>query len=167
MAKLLKKALRIRYVYTGDIFRQMADEKEMTVTEFGDYVAEHPEIDRALDQKQAELAQETDIIIEGRLAGYIAYRYNIAAYKIWLHAPPEIRASRVAGRERKSVDMIMKENDEREEGNRSRYMDIYGFDINHTSFYDINIDSSRYLPEDIKAMIIRDMVSKGIIKKSS
>jgi len=163
VAKLLKKALDVEYIYTGDIFRQMARERGMAVADFGDYVAEHPDIDRELDRRQVELARESDTIIEGRLAGYMAMSNDVPAYKIWLHAPPRVRAERVAGRERKRVEMILEENTRRENGERARYIDIYGFDINDTTFYDINIDSSRYLPDKIRDLIISDMVSKGIL----
>jgi len=163
VAKLLEKVFGIEYVYTGDIFRRMAAEKGMTVEEFGDYVAEHQEIDRELDARQVELARSTDIIIEGRLAGYMAYSHDVNAYKIWLHAPPETRAERVAGREAKDILAVMDENKRREDGNRTRYIDIYGFDINDISFYDIDIDSSKYLPNKIRDIIVEDMRTKGLL----
>lgn len=167
VAKLLREVLKIRYVYTGDIFREMAREKKMEVAEFGDFVREHPEIDRELDRRQVELARESDIIIEGRLAGYMAHHNSVEAYKIWLHASPEIRAERVAAREKKTMEQVLAENTKREGGERIRYIEIYDFDINDTSFYDINIDSGRYLPEAIRDIIIGDMNLKGITKKRS
>ena len=164
VAKLLEKDFGIEYVYTGDIFRKMAAEKGMTVGEFGDYVFEHPEIDRELDARQVELARGKDIIIEGRLSGYMAYSHNVHTYKIWLYAPPETRAQRVAGREAKNIAAVMNENKLRQDGNRKRYIDIYGFDINDISFYDINIDSSKYLPHKIRDIIVDDMRSKGLLQ---
>ncbi|MDP6155589.1 MAG: cytidylate kinase family protein [Candidatus Thermoplasmatota archaeon] len=163
VAKLLEKCLGIEYVYTGDIFRRMAAKMDMTVGEFGYYVSEHTEIDRELDARQVELARGKDIIIEGRLAGYMAFSHEVTAYKIWLHAPPETRAQRVAGREAKNIAAVMEENKKRQDGNRTRYLDIYGFDINDTSFYDIDVDSSIYLPDKIRDMILDDMRSKGLL----
>jgi len=162
VAKLLREVLKIRYVYTGDIFRELAREKGMAVSEFGDFVREHPEIDRELDRRQVELARENDIIIEGRLAGYMAHHNGVEAYKIWLHASPEIRAKRVAGRENKTMEQVLAENTKREDGERLRYMEIYDFDISDTSFYDIDIDSGRYLPAPIRDIIIGDLNLKGI-----
>ena len=165
VAKLLENDLGIEYVYTGDIFRRMAAKMGMTVGEFGDYVARHPEIDRELDARQVDLARGKDIIIEGRLAGYMAYSHDVHAYKIWLHAPPETRAERVAGREGKDALAVMDENKRREDGNRTRYLDIYGFDINDISFYDIDIDSSKYLPEKIRDIIVEDMRARGMVQE--
>jgi len=162
VAKLLREELGIRYVYTGDIFREMARERKMEVAEFGDYVREHPEIDRELDRRQVELARESDIIIEGRLAGYMAHHHGVEAYKIWLHATPEIRAERVAGRESKTTERVLAENTRREDGERLRYMEIYDYDIRDTSFYDIDIDSGRYLPTPIRDLIVEDLISRGI-----
>ena len=162
VAKLLREELGIRYVYTGDIFREMARERKMEVAEFGDYVREHPEIDRELDRRQVELARESDIIIEGRLAGYMAHHHGVEAYKIWLHATPEIRAERVAGRESKTTERVLAENTRREDGERLRYMEIYDYDIRDTSFYDIDIDSGRYLPTPIRDLIVEDLISSGI-----
>ena len=163
IAKLLRDELDLRYVYTGDIFRQMARERDMTVTEFGDYVAEHPEIDRELDARQVELARGGDIILEGRLAGYMAHSHNVPAYKIWLSATPLVRAQRVSGREEKDVELVMEENARREEGNRRRYMEIYDFDINDTSFYDIDIDTSELEPRYIHQMILEDVAKKNFL----
>lgn len=164
IAKMLLEELGIRYVYTGDIFRQMARERGMDVTEFGDYVSDHPEIDRELDRRQVELARETDILIEGRLAGYMAYSSGAPSYKIWLDATPVERARRVAGREAKDIAGVVEENRRREEGNRQRYLTIYDFDIDDTSFYDINIDTTGLTPGAIFGMIISDMRKKGLIE---
>ncbi len=163
MAELLEKSLDIRYVYTGDIFRQMAKEKGMKLEIFGEYVSKHQEIDRELDRRQTELTREKDIIVEGRLAGYMAYSNGIGSYKIWLYAPFEVRMGRVGNREKKGLEIVKKENSIRERGERSRYIDIYGFDMNDTSIYDITIDSSKYLAEEIVDLIIEDMRSRNIL----
>lgn len=153
VAKLLKEKLGIKYVYTGDIFRNMARERGMSLLAFGDYAANHPDIDRELDRKQVELAKQKDIIIEGRLAGYMAHSHNVEAYKIWLHAPFEVRMERIANRETKSISEVSEENRRREEGEQERYIEIYGFNIDKTSFYNIDIDSSLYSAERIKNII--------------
>ena len=61
---------RLNYsVYrNGDYFRKLAKENGMDVTTFNEYVKEHPEIDRRIENSASEYAKEHDnFIIDARL----------------------------------------------------------------------------------------------------
>ena len=54
VAKLLEKRLGLRYVYSGEIFREMAKKHKMSLEEFGKYCETHREIDEELDRYQLD-----------------------------------------------------------------------------------------------------------------
>ena len=99
VAKILEKKLSLKYVYSGDIFRDMANEHNMSLEEFGKYCEKHKEIDEKLDDHQLEILKKGKVILEGRISGWIAYRNNIPTFKIWLDADLDTRAKRIVKRE--------------------------------------------------------------------
>lgn len=161
IAKLLSERLKWKYVYTGDIFRELAKSKNLSLVEFGKYAEKHPEIDRQLDSKQLELAKMGSIILEGRVSGWIVHKNEVDAFKIWLKAEDNIRAKRVAEREGKSEEEVMKVIKEREESERTRYMKLYNFDLSDLSFYDIVVDTGPILPEKICEIIMTKLQGKN------
>jgi len=55
IAKLLEKKLGLEYVYSGDIFRKMAEKYKMSLEEFGNYCEKHRDVDEQLDRYQLEI----------------------------------------------------------------------------------------------------------------
>lgn len=146
LSKMLSAKLGLELVSMGDIFRNLASERCMSLDEFGTLAKCNDEIDRKLDDAQKKIAKENDnIILEGRLSGFLVD----ADLKVWLKAPLKIRAERIAKRENKSVSCAMNETSEREECERVRYLNYYKIDIRDLSVYDIIIDSTKLSPEKI------------------
>lgn len=139
----------IPYIYAGDMFRAMAQERGMTLGEFGAYCEEHPEVDRALDQKQKVILMAGNVILEGRLAGWIAHRNHIPCFKIWLTCDADERARRIADRESKPIGQVQREIQEREKSEKKRYRTYYDFDLNDISIYDVVIDTTDLPPSDV------------------
>ena len=142
IATLLKKKIHLPYVYTGDIFRSLAQKHDMTLEAFGAYAENHPEIDKELDAQQLDILNKGNVILEGRLAGWIAYQNGITAVKIMLIADISIRAQRIVKREGGLVEERAKEIRIREHSENSRYMKYYNIDATDLSIYDIVIDAS-------------------------
>lgn len=157
VAKLLEKKLGIRYVYLGMIFRELAKEHNMTLEEFGKYCEENSEIDKKLDDRQLEILKKGDVILEGRLAGWLAYLNNVPAFKVALITDLEIRAKRIAKREKGSVNQRKKEILKRERSEAIRYKKYYNADLKDISFYDLVIDTGLKTPEEIVEIIIKEM----------
>jgi cytidylate kinase len=157
VARLLEKKLGLKHIYLGMIFRELADKEKMTLEEFGKYCEEHPEIDNELDDRQLEILKKGDIILEGRLAGWLAYRNKIPAFKILIDADLDTRASRIVDREEGSIEKRKKEIQEREKCEAKRYKDYYGVNLKDKSFYDIVIDSKNKTPKEIVELIIKKL----------
>lgn len=117
LCRKLAEHYGFKHVYAGLIFRQMAKERGMTLEEFQKYAELHPEIDREVDRRQIEAAKECNVVIEGRLAGWMVKNADL---KIWLDAPIRVRAERVARREGITVEEAFMKIAEREMQNRKR-----------------------------------------------
>lgn len=147
--RTLQRTTGLRYVYAGQIFRDMAAERRMTLEQFGRYCEEHPEMDRSLDERQLQLLRGPPLLLEGRLSGFLAHREKLPSYKVWFTCDPWIRAERIVKREGGEVEDRMAEMRRREESEKIRYVKFYGYDPADLSVYDLVIDSSQLTPEQV------------------
>ncbi|RLF28573.1 MAG: cytidylate kinase [Thermoplasmata archaeon] len=162
VAKLLEKKLGIKHIYTGEIFRKMAEEHNMSLQEFGSYCEKHREIDEQIDRYQLDVLKKGNVILEGRIAGWIAYHNNIPAIKILLDADLETRTKRIMKREDGTPTEKKQEILRREKSEAFRYKKYYNIDINDKSIYDLVIDSSHKTPDKIV-----DIITKKILREKN
>lgn len=150
LSKTISVKFGLELVSMGDIFRKCAQDRCMSLDEFGQIARCNEKIDREIDEMQKMIANEKDnIVIEGRLSGFILE----ADLKIWLKAPLEIRAQRIAKRECKSTEKAIEETSAREECERERYLKYYDIDIKDMSVYDLVIDSSKWSGQEISEIV--------------
>jgi len=160
IAEILQKKLNIPYVYSGMLFRKLAEKHNMSLSEFSKYCEQNEQIDRELDNKQVEILKSGNVILEGRLSGWLAYQNNINAIKIMINADENIRASRIINREGGSIDQRKQEMKHREKSEQKRYLSSYNIDLLDTSIYDLIIDSSEKTPDEIVIKILA-FLNKG------
>ncbi len=142
----LATALGIDHVSGGDIFREMAAERDMTPVEFNEHAESDDGIDRALDERLHEIATtRDDLVLESRLAGWLAGDH--ADLRLWFDAPVGVRAKRIAEREGKAVARAREETERREASERKRYLEYYDIDIDDRSIYDATYNTARWGPE--------------------
>lgn len=145
-AKALAEKFGLRYVSAGTVFRRMAKEQGMSLDEFSRYVEEHPEIDREIDRRSAEEAKSDDVLIDARLAGWMAKGADI---KILLMAPLEARVRRIAKREGRSLEEVRKETLARERSEAKRYKKLYGIDVGDHSAFDLVLNTENLSEEEM------------------
>ena len=144
----LADAFDLEHVSGGDIFRDLADERGLTAVEFNRLAEEDDQIDRDLDHRLRTTAVERDdLLLESRLAGWLAG--DAADLRLWLDAPIEVRAARIAEREDKSAETALTETREREESEALRYREYYRIDIADLSIYDITLNTARWSESDV------------------
>ena len=149
--QLLSEKMGIDYISAGYVFREMAREHNMSVLEFSAFAEGNDDIDKEIDKRQAELAKSSDnLIVEGRLSAYFVE----ADLKLWLVTPFDIRSSRIAERESKSVDVASEEIISREKSEALRYKDIHNIDISNMSIYDLIINTGTFDPEKVSEIIL-------------
>jgi predicted cytidylate kinase len=154
---LLEKKLGIRSVYSGEIFRNLAKKYKMSLEEFGKYCEENSEVDKELDENQLDILRKGNVILEGRLSGWLAHKNNILAFKVAINTDLEIRASRIVKREKGSIEKRKEEILKREKSESLRYKKYYEIDLNDMSIYDLVIDSGNKSPEEIVEIIIEKL----------
>ena len=146
LARSLADALDYDHVSGGDIFRSLAEERGMTPLELNKAAETDDQIDRDLDRRLRDIAAERDdLVLESRLAGWMAGEY--ADIKLWLTAPLDVRADRIAQRENKPFQQARTETEERSESEAQRYNDYYDIDFDDLSIYDLAINTARWDPQ--------------------
>ncbi len=148
----LAEALDCGYVIGGDIFRDLADEHDMSLQQLIAKAEEDDEIDRALDQRLRRIAEQWGaankaFILESRLAGWLAG--NRADLRIWLDAPEEVRIERLSDQEEIAAVMRVREVSE-----AGRYESYYGIDLEDQSFYDLSINTARWDADTVLDMVL-------------
>jgi cytidylate kinase len=154
VARMLAGRLGLPHVYAGDLYRQEARSRGLSLEEFNRLCERDHSIDRALDDAMAERARQGNVVLEGRLAGYLAVRERLPALKVWLTASDQVRARRVAERESGDWQRILEVNDARHRSDARRYQDIYGWDLTDTSVYDVVLSTDDRTPEDLVACLV-------------
>jgi len=157
VAMLLEKKLGIKYVYSGMLFRELAEKHHMSLEDFGKYCEKNPDIDKELDAQQLKILQKGDVILEGRLAGWLAYRNNISALKIMIDADINTRAERIVKREKGDIKTRKKEIIKREKSEALRYKKYYDIDLKDYSIYDLVVDSASKTPDQIVDLIVKKL----------
>ncbi|SNZ06808.1 cytidylate kinase [Natronoarchaeum philippinense] len=152
-AATLADAFDVEHVSGGDIFRQLADERGHTLAEFNELAEQDDQIDRDLDQRLQKVARERDdVVLESRLAGWLAA--DEADVRIWLDAPIEVRARRIAEREDKPVAQALDETEERAASERQRYLEYYSIDIADLSIYDLTVNTARWGEDAVPSLVV-------------
>jgi CMP/dCMP kinase len=140
LARSLSQELKLRWVNSGDLFRKIAAEKNISVREMNRQAEKGPEIDYLIDDAQKALVKEGGGIFEGRLSGHLLP----ADLKVLLKAELRTRAERIAKREAKLTGDAMHETRIREESEGRRYKMYYNIDICDFSAYDLVLDSGKF-----------------------
>jgi cytidylate kinase len=156
IAKLIAEKLKIQYYSTGQIFRDFAQEMNMTLEEFTKYVEENPDIDKKLDNKIIDIAHKGNIIIDSQLSGHILK--TIADFKILLTCSLETRIKRMVDRDDNNYEEKVKETTIREKSELERFKSLYNIDLNNQEeldqLYDLIIDTENLTIEDILNKIL-------------
>jgi cytidylate kinase len=148
----LAETLDLEHVSGGDIFRDLAAERGYTPVEFNELAEEDDRIDRDLDRRLYEIARDRDdVVLESRLAGWLAG--DFADFRLWLDAPLDVRAARIADREEKSVERAREETRRREDSERKRYREYYDVPIEDLSIYDLVVNTARWTAPDVLAIL--------------
>lgn len=156
VGKKLAKKLDLRFVSIGDIFRQMAKEKGMTLDQFSEMAEKDPHFDKEVDIRQAEEANKGHVILDSRLSGWLVRNADV---KVWLKAPLDIRLKRVSKRDKITEEKAFIEITLREESEKKRYKKYYNITLDNIAMYDLVIDTAKW-----DANQVADLVAKAVSK---
>lgn len=154
VARTVASRLGLDHLDGGTVFRTMASEHGLSLAEFAQVAEADDAIDRALDDRLVERAKAGDVLLESRLAGWLATRAALRALRVWIACDEVERARRVGARDGHDADEALATNREREASERARYLGYYEIDLTDLSIYDLVVDSTDVSPEEIIDQIV-------------
>lgn len=165
-AELLAERTSYDLISAGKRFREMAAERNLTLSQFGLLAKEDFSIDRKLDEDivrnvRDQINEGKSAVVDGRLTGIVLKREGVESLRVWIDCPLEVRAQRVADRDRKEVSQARRDIVEREALEAERYHSIYQVNLRDPHVYDLIIDSSSESPEEIVDIILEKLEESG------
>lgn len=168
LGKRLAQVIGYEFYYTGKIFREMAAKAEKSIEEFYNEMANNPELEKSIDDRQAQLMNEKDeLVVDGRIAPFLPSRFW--TINILLQVHPTTGAHRQKNRPEnkdKTVERILELSWKRLDNERSRYQKLYGIE-NHLDpkKFDIIIDTNLLNEEEAFIVILYEV--RKVFKRKS
>ncbi len=141
-----------RLITTGNIFRELAAQMGISLTDLNERAERQAEIDAKVDDFLKSLNDSHEnMVLDSRMA----WHFVGESLKIRLAVDPEIAAARIfqddaALREKFTcLEQARDEVHRRKISEISRYRALYGVDISDQNNFDLVIDTSRKAPQDI------------------
>ena len=145
VAKVLARSLGLRYLSTGEVFREEARRRGLSLAAMGRLAEQDQTIDREIDRMQTDVARAGGVLVDSRLSGWLID----GDLRIWFRAPLAVRAARVAARDGLSTEEALSALRGREESERRRYRAIYQIDLTDLGRYHVIVDTSIWSAREI------------------
>jgi len=157
IAKELSKEFKLKHYSMGDLMREIAKRRGITLMQLNRLNLANKTIDNQLDEMQKKLGKEEDnMIIDGRLS----FHFIPNSIKIFLEVSLEKAAERIFNDQRDTERKYKTLNDakiaikKREEGDRERYLNHYNIDCFNRDNFDIIFNTTNFkLDETVKKLI--------------
>jgi len=172
VAKRIAKHYGLKYYSGGDALKAVAAELGYKISGEGWWEtaegirflqerSRNPEIDRRLDQKQLEWAEEGGAVFDSWTMPWLFK----GGFKVWLEASEKVRANRIAERDGLSPEDALKFLREKEARTKEIYRKLYGFTLGEdfSPFHliiDVNILSKDEVFEALRMTIDRFVLSR-------
>jgi cytidylate kinase len=160
-ANYLAKYFKLKYLSAGQVFREMANKKSMSIAEFSELASIDTRIDFEIDNMLRKESDKGNAVLEGQLSAWIVG--DEADMRILLTAPDKVRIKRIAKRDAISIKKAYDATYEREKSEKERYLKYYGIDLEDVSIYDLIFDTS-LLGEKHTMKTLKDMVEDYLMK---
>ncbi len=153
VSKMLAEELKFDLYRNGAYFRELAIKNNMSVTEFGEYVEKHPDVDQQIEKSATEYAKtHNNIVIDAKLGWYAVPE----SFKVYLKVDIDIAAKRAFEDETRknsenlpTIEAQKEDMIRRTKNDLARYKNLYGVVRNDMSNYDLVIDTSKITPRDV------------------
>ena len=156
----LAEVLGYRKFSAGGLFRNLAQQFDMSVEKLNEYTRANRLVDDEIDTLIRRLGEGSELVLDSRLGYYWIHD----SFKVYLTSDPEIAGRRIYedithGRRHgenavtviEATASILSQGD----STRARYFQNYGIDIRNTGSFDLIIDTSDASPDEVVAEIRR------------
>ena len=159
VARVVSKAFNLRHISAGELFRQIALKRGLTVSELSKLSSEKRNVDDVVDERTRNEAKQGNVVLDGLLAGWLVKEE--ADIKIFLVASERVRIERIARREGISYESAREATLLREGLERRRFNRFYGFDLRDLSLYDL-VFNTGLLSIEANMQIIKTFIREYI-----
>lgn len=173
VAKMLAEKLKYEYYSTGQIMRDMAIKKNISLNDISKIAGKDFSIDKEIDDYQVSIGKEkNNFVLEGRLG----FHFVPDSIKIFLKCDEQVAVQRVLkGLKEKdplrlneglkeNEESILKNFKERRDSENERYKTLYGITQDDKSNFDLIIDTTSIPPDEVCSKII-EFVKRKQTKK--
>ncbi|HJM13789.1 MAG TPA: cytidylate kinase family protein [Candidatus Thalassarchaeaceae archaeon] len=139
----------------GDVFREEATRRGLTVEELSAKAKDDLDIDRRLDSMLQERMKSNNSpeIVESRLSGWWALKNNLECLRVWIAVSNDERARRIQTREGGSMTQSLQKSKQRQSDDKGRYLELYEIDLDDLSPYNLVIDADDKDEDEVFAIV--------------
>ncbi len=159
IAKRVAESLGYPRYYMGQIFRDMAKKRGLTIAEYVKLGEADPKIDKEVDNYFVDLAKEKDdFVLESRTAWhllpdslkiYLKVDEKEGAKRIYKQLREEGKDSRNEMEEVKSLENVLQNIRRRRKTDDLRYKKYYGINIRNPKNYDFCLDTTNLTRDEV------------------
>lgn len=159
VGKMIEARDGFKFHSGGNIYRGLADKYNMTPAEFAKYAEEHPEVDKEIDGELVNLSEaNNDMVIDSRMAWFFVKN----SFKVHLLVDMKVAAERIVkenrGKEKyASIEEAVEKISQRKESENKRYLEKYNVNADDVNNYDLVVDTTYALPEEIYELIMKSL----------
>lgn len=124
-------------------FKTIAKKQGMALMEFQKKAEKEHSIDRHFDARLVAEARKGNCVVTTWLGPWMVKGADL---RVWLHAPREVRARRLTGRDGMTLEQARMHVADRDAGNHARYEEVYKIDIYDHSGFELVINTERFAP---------------------
>lgn len=172
LAKRIARHYGLKFYSGGDALKAIASEMGYSVSERGWWESEgglrfieerlrNLDIDKRVDEKMMEWAREGDVVLDSWTMPWLLKE----GFKVWLDASEEVRAARIAKRDKISFEEALRRMREREARTKEIYRRLYGFKLGEDfEPFHVILDVNN-LNEDEVFEALRLIIDRWLLKK--
>jgi cytidylate kinase len=161
IAKSVAAELGWPYYSMGQLRREAAKRRGMTLEEYNQLAMTDISTDLEVDEYQSKLGKEQDnFVIDGRTS----WHFIPQSYKIFLTVDPQVGAERIfqelqqggdrnEGYNLNTVEAVLNSNYERVNNDRKRYQQYFGIDVYDLANYDEVVDTTNLTIDEVIAKV--------------
>jgi len=154
------KLLGLRMV--NPTFKTIAAKQKMSLMEFHKKAEKEHSIDKQFDAHLIADAKKGNCVVTTWLGPWMIKNADL---RVWLHAPREVRANRVSGRDAMTPEQALAHISDRDESNHHRYNEVYKINIyDHTGF-ELMINTEKFKPRESAEIIAAAARALGVKEK--
>jgi CMP/dCMP kinase len=154
-------AARLGLIQVNYTFKDLARDKGMTFEDVCRLAESDSQYDLTIDRMQVELAEQGGCVLGSRLAIWLLRR---TAITIYLFAPLEVRAGRIAKREGWTLEQAMRHTEARDKRDHDRYQRLYDYDVDKYDFAELILEAGGLTPEqEVQAIVEHVSRTAGLL----